>query len=483
MAGNKGRAPPGSRTVAGQTGVQRQTQRAILAPQLYRQMDLIHMAVPELRAHLEMALYQNPMLELEEAEEDLFVDLPEEDEESQEDELDWEEMLLDDAPYRGSSTFDAEEYGEPMVVAQKSLHDHLLGQIGETRVDGRMSVLCEEIVWNIDDEGILGSSLDEILWGLNAWLGSTAGHTDYTGEEAEAALAVVQSFDPPGVGARDRAEALSIQLWQRGEEHSLAYLVLHGSYAEILKGRWAEVARILAVPEPRVRQTMERLSGLNPRPGSHYSPELAPTVIPDLSVVESGGEFLVSLNDRALPRLRISASYRDAVESGRFDEKTEEFITERLGAARWMVQALEQRRRTIVRVMEYIVEHQSAFLEKGDKHLKPMTLSDVAEATGMHQSTVSRVTNDKYVDTPRGVLPLRYFFSAALATGFGGEVSATAVQAQIKTLVGEEDPKKPLSDSRIAELLRRQDIRVARRTVAKYRGKLGILPARMRKSP
>ena len=456
-----------------------------MAPQLYRQMDLIQMAMPELRQHLEQTLYANPFLELEEADEEMLVELGEGEEDGDEDEIDWEEVLLDDAPHTGriAAPQDSEDYVEPVAVAKVDLRDHLLGQIGETTLNPRVARICEELVWHLDDDGFLTASLEEAVALLNAWHDREAAddHPPYTPTEAEEALTTLQGFDPPGVGAPSRSEALLIQLWREGRENTLEYLVLHRHYSSLLNRSWTRIALDLGVPEARVRMVVGKLAGLNPRPGAAFSEGAAPIVVPDLAVTEADGEYQVFLNDGTVPRLRISGSYRDTVLSGRLDDESRTFITERLGAAQWMVQALEQRRRTIVRVMECIVERQREFLDRGEKYLEPMTLADVAEATGMHESTVSRATHDKYVSTPRGVFPLRYFFSSSVSMKYGGKISSTAVQAEIRTLVEQEDADKPLSDSKLAALLAEKDIRVARRTVAKYRDRLGIRPARMRK--
>lgn len=464
--------------------MQQQKQKGLVAPQLYRQMDLIHMAMPELETHLELALAENPLLELEEPEETAELELEDGDADDGDEDMDWEELLLDGLDgwsARGSSQ--QSDRTEPVAVAQVGLHGRLSAQIGEALIDSRTALVCEEIVGNIDDEGFLDASVNEIREGVDLRLATAQGDQPCSAEEIETALRVVQDFDPPGVGARDRRESLLIQLWRRGEEYTLAYLVVHCHFARVLNGRWSEIAKDLAVAEELVRGVVDQLAKLNPRPASSYAGDAAPTVVPDLSVRIVDGQYRVFLNDGRLPRLRISESYREVAQSGRLDSDSRGFIRERLGAAQWMVQALEQRRQTILRVMEFIVERQRDFLEKGAKHLRPMTLADVAEATEMHQSTVSRATHDKYVDTPRGVLPLRYFFSSSLGTVEGGEISSTAVQARIRALLNSEQPDNPMSDSKIAATLKADGVRVARRTVAKYRDRMGILPARLRRSP
>ena len=295
-------------------------------------------------------------------------------------------------------------------------------------------------------------------------------------------LEVIQTLDPPGVAARDLRECILLQLAALGAEDSLAHTLVSNHFDDFLNRRWNELARELGVTPKAVQDAADAVAKLDPKPGLRHAPDDESYILPDLIVEKIDGEYHVFLNDGNLPRLRISQTYRDIARDRRkFTGANREFITTKLQAANWMIQAIEQRRQTMLRVMNFIVERQHDFLEKGVQHLRPLTLREVADHIEMHESTVSRVTNAKYVQTPRGVYPLKYFFSSGLQTSSGEDISARGVKDKIQTLVSQEDSKKPLTDQRIADLLDLDGVRIARRTVAKYRGQLGILSARMRR--
>jgi RNA polymerase sigma-54 factor len=239
---------------------------------------------------------------------------------------------------------------------------------------------------------------------------------------------------------------------------------------------------VLGLSPRQVQDAADEIAKLDPKPGLRHSPDSDPHIIPDLIVEKIDGAYQVFLNDTSLPRLRLSRSYREvARERGKYQGENKEFIAAKLNSANWMIQAIEQRRQTMLKVMGFIVDRQREFLERGIQHLRPLTLREVADHIEMHESTVSRVTNEKYVQTPRGVFSLKFFFSSGLSTLSGEDISARGVKDKIRTLVQQENPKKPLTDQRIVELLESDGVQIARRTVAKYRDQLGVLPARMRK--
>lgn len=304
----------------------------------------------------------------------------------------------------------------------------------------------------------------------------------YTVEEAEKMLEVIQNFDPPGVGARDIRECLLLQLKHAGREGSRVHAIVRDHFDDLVNHRWAEIARALGISVREVQDAADEIAQFDPKPGLRYSPSRDEYVIPDLIVDKIDGEYMVFLNDTSLPRLRISRAYQEiARNKDQFRGKNKEFIANKLNSAQWMIQAIEQRRQTMLRVMHFIVDRQRDFLEKGVQHLRPLTLREVADAIGMHESTISRVTNEKYVQTPRGVFPLKFFFSSGLSTTTGEDISARGVKDKIAKLVADEDPRQPLTDQAIVEILKSEGVQIARRTVAKYRDQLGILPARMRK--
>jgi RNA polymerase sigma-54 factor len=250
----------------------------------------------------------------------------------------------------------------------------------------------------------------------------------------------------------------------------------------LINHRWSDIAKALGISPLEVQDAADRISRLEPKPGLKYSGDPDAYIIPDLIVELIDGEYMVFANDTSIPRLRLSRAYREvARDKTQFQGENKEFINRKLNAANWMIQAIEQRRQTMLKVMHFIVDRQRDFFERGVQHLKPLTLREVAEHIEMHESTVSRVTNEKFVQTPRGVYSLKFFFSSGLSTTSGEDISARGVKDKIKILVDEENARKPLTDQAIVNLLRQDGIKIARRTVAKYRDQLGILPARMRK--
>ena len=456
-------------------------------PRLYQAMDLLYMPLLDLQAHLKLEVLVNPFLEFTEMAEE---ELPEEkqEEEEDEDEVDWEEILLNgfDAGGRRSQFEDKEHY-MPTPAAPPDLWDHLREQLNLLKLGPREFALGEEIIGNIDREGFLASGLEEVVAALNSWLAETEPDLweemePFSLEEAEAVLAVIQGFYPSGVGARDLRETLLIQLRDREDVDSLAYRIIEDHFEQLVNHRWSELSKEHGISPRDVQSAADAIAKLDPKPGLKYADMSDNYVIPDLSVEKVDGEYFVFHNDSSLPRLKLSRSYREvAQDRNQFQGENKAFISKKLNSAQWMIQAIEQRRQTMLKVMSFIVDRQREFFEKGVEHLRPLTLREVAEHIDMHESTVSRVTNDKYVQTPRGVLPLKFFFSSGLSTDYGEDVSARGIRSRIQKLVAEEDSKKPLTDQAIVDVLKKEGVQIARRTVAKYRDQLGILSARMRK--
>ena len=456
-------------------------------PRLYQAMDLLYMPLLDLQAHLKLEVLVNPFLEFTEMAEE---ELPEEkqEEEEEEDEVDWEEILLNgfDAGGRRSQFEDKEHY-MPTPAAPPDLWEHLREQLNLLTLGPREFALGEEIIGNIDREGFLACSLEEVVEAANTWLAESepelwAEMEPFTLEEAEAVLGVIQGFYPSGVGARDLRETLLIQLRERKDDESLAYRIIQDHFEQLVNHRWSELSKEHGISPLDVQSAADSIAKLDPKPGLKYADMSDNYVIPDLSVEKVDGEYFVFHNDSSLPRLKLSRSYREvAQDRNQFQGENKAFISKKLNSAQWMIQAIEQRRQTMLKVMSFIVDRQREFFEKGVEHLRPLTLREVAEHIDMHESTVSRVTNDKYVQTPRGVLPLKFFFSSGLSTDYGEDVSARGIRARIQKLVADEDPKKPLTDQAIVDILKKEGVQIARRTVAKYRDQLGILAARMRK--
>jgi RNA polymerase sigma-54 factor len=313
--------------------------------------------------------------------------------------------------------------------------------------------------------------------------GASTEHPDnFTLKEAEDLLAIFQELDPPGIAARDLRECLLIQLRDQALSDTLTYQLVHDAFDDLIAHRWSDLAKRFGLEPRAVQDAADLLAKLDPKPGLQYASGDDVYVTPDLILEKIDGEYRVFLNDTGVPRLRISKVYQElAGDKKKFQGENRDFVTNKLNSATWLIQAIEQRRQTMLKVMNFIVDRQRDFFEKGVEHLKPLTLREVADVINMHESTVSRVTNQKYVQTPRGVLPLKFFFSSSLGTSTGEDASARSVKAQIQKLVGDENPKKPLTDSDLVNALQARGIKIARRTVAKYRDQLGILPARMRK--
>jgi RNA polymerase sigma-54 factor len=503
-------------------------------PRLYQAMDMLYMPMMDLQQHLKQELLSNPFLELLEPEEETPEQKDAEQEKEQkekEEEMDWEEILLNGFEVGGTrEQFEQLEYTEPVTVETKDLIDHLREQLQMLTLTPRQLLLAEEFLGNINEEGYLAASLEEIRNSVNQLVsahvdgkaegeegeedpapavrvaapaapaaeGSEAPAAEgeapaapvedlpsppyYSMAEIEEMVGIIQKLDPPGIGARDLRECLLIQLREEKDIESLTYRLVDEAFPDLIAHRWNDLAKRFGVEPAGVQGAADGLARLDPKPGLKYSNQNDGYIIPDLIVEKIGNRYQVFLNDTGMPRLRLSRSYQEiARDKKKMTPENREFIASKMNSANWMIQAIEQRRQTMLKVMNFIVDRQRDFFEKGIEYLKPLTLREVAEVINMHESTVSRVTNEKYVQTPRGVLPLKFFFSSALATASGEEASARSIRAKLQKMVAEEDSAKPLTDQQIVHLFQEQGIQIARRTVAKYRDQLGILPARMRK--
>lgn len=479
-------------------------------PRLYQAMDLLYMPLLDLQQHLKQELLTNPFLELVEPEEDEnetadsdedseAEDLTEaetvseaqtEPEKTGDDDVDWEAVLLDGFETGGMrEESEDREWYEPVTVDSRDLSDHLKEQIGLINLTPRQAFLADEFIGNINDDGYLACSLDDIRNGANEVLSHEAEEREsdiviepYSEEEVNAMLGIIQELDPPGVGARNLRECLQLQIRSAGRSDSLLYKLIEDAFDELIAHRWNELAKRFGISPQLAQSAADEIAKLDHKPGLRFSSASDNYIIPDLVIDRIDGEYHVFLNDGNLPRLKLSKVYQEiARDKKQFDGESKDFIASKLNSANWMIQALEQRRQTVLKVMHYIVDRQRDFFERGVQYLHPLTLREVAEAVGMHESTVSRVTNEKFVQTPRGVLPLKFFFSSGLSTTDGDDVSARGIKDQIEKLVTGEDTRNPLTDQAIVEILLQSGVQIARRTVAKYRDQLGVLPARMRK--
>jgi len=475
-------------------------------PRLYQAMKLLYMPLLDLQQHLKEELEENPFLEMTEADVEDGVELKEEGKDDPpDDEIDWEGILLDGFEVGGRrEQYEPVELYQRAVVETTDLRDHLFGQLRLLDLSEREARLGEEVIGNVNDVGRLTCDLEEVLIGVNSWLDdvrpaaqeavdsledSEAEQAEldelfepYQLPEAEAMLTGIQAFDPPGVAARDLRESILIQLRILGRVDSLTYQIAESHFDDLVNHRWADVAREMSLKPLDVQSVADEIAKLDPKPGMKYSADPEHYIVPDLIIEKIEGEYMVFVNDTSLPRLRIARAYQGLAQNkALFKGETKEFVSRKLNSANWIIQAIEQRRQTMLKVMAFIVDRQREFFEHGVQHLRPLTLREVADHIEMHESTVSRVTNEKFVQTPRGVLSLKYFFSSGLATTSGEDISARGVRDKIQKLVEDEDVHKPLTDQKLVELLKTEGVKIARRTVAKYRDQLGLLPARMRK--
>jgi RNA polymerase sigma-54 factor len=461
------------------------SQRLVMTPRLQQALKLLQMPTQELQQVLRQEILQNPLLEEVDEVEDIREDEATVEEEEaaankkeettteKDNQEDWDDYFETAFGMGGtqSEIEEREDFYERVPIAQPSFSDFLMSQLRLATKDEKVLEIGEYIIGNLDNSGYLVCSLEDIM--------RTCGTTI---EQVEEVLKIVQTFEPSGIGARDLRESLLIQLDAKDQSGSMAARIVADHFEEFKQKKYLDISKKLKISLKEVQAQASVIGSLDPKPGLDIVSEGPKYVIPDLIIELVGDKFIIFLNDRNVPRLRISQSYKSELRSNHeISDETRTFIQGRLKNAKWLIQTIEQRRRTMIKVMESIVEAQKAFFEKGAGFLRPLTLQQVASKIGMHESTVSRVTTNKYVQTPRGVFELKYFFSSALNTESGGEVSAKSAKLNIKEIIAKEDTKKPMSDQKIADLLKKDGLIIARRTVAKYREQLGILPARHRK--
>jgi RNA polymerase sigma-54 factor len=361
---------------------------------------------------------------------------------------------------------------ENTLTETPDLYDHLLWQLHMSASDELVQEIGEAIIQNLDEDGMLRASVEEI-----------ANMGPFPLEEVEKTLSVVQGLDPSGIATRDLTECLRLQLKHLGLEGSPTDVMVRDHIKQLQTHQYPEIGRQMGLSPDEVSHHLEIIRRLDPKPGMKYCPDRSTYVIPDVFVVKEGDEFKILLNDDGLPKLRISPTYRrmlDVKEPG--SEETRNYVKDKLRSALWLLKSVDQRQRTIYKVADSIVKHQRGFLDHGIAHLRPLVLRDVANDIGMHESTVSRVVANKYMHTPRGVYELRFFFHSGITSSMGEAISSVTIKDKIRKMIGGEDTARPLSDSRIAELLGADGLPLARRTVAKYREELRIPPSNLRKS-
>ncbi|MDW7980314.1 MAG: RNA polymerase sigma-54 factor [Verrucomicrobiales bacterium] len=559
------------------------SQTLVLAPQLQQSLALLQAPVLELKALIERELEQNPVLEEVPASEPDTVPAIGAREKAA-DKLDPAEppadVVYDTAAERdgtvGVDDFETEfnrlaqlddEWREDLghaivsappsaedeekrqfmfdsITADSSLHEFLLEQVRLSDIPAEKRPIAELIVGNIDDYGYLTASVEELAATASAQL-----QRNVPVELVLEVLKEVQTFDPPGVGARDLRECLLLQLERAGLQNSLEYKIVSEHFEALGKRRVPEIAKALGVSKADVQEAMERISRLDPRPGRQYAPDNDQYVVPEVFVTRSGDDFVVTLNNEQIPRLRISNTYKElmsrsavdipalesafkgapralkkslneaiaAIKAGEDPKavallralgeqyklsqaqsdavqhaitqvmerrafiEARNYIREKIRAGKFLIKSIEQRQQTILNIAKEIVKRQREFMEKGVAYLKPMTMSQIAQAVGVHETTVSRAVAGKYMQTPQGIFEMKFFFTTGIQTATGEGVSNTSVKDMIAEIFKNEDPTKPLSDQEVVKMLREKGVMIARRTVAKYRSELGILPSNLRK--
>lgn len=461
------------------------------SPQQVLLSSLLQLPVLSLEQRIRLELETNPLLELDE-EEELDQEQENEPEEIQEadnelksasdeeadarestkEEVDWEEILNDQDSFeiRIPKEKNVEVYERPEVY-QETLTDHLLSQLNMTGLSPDEILIGEYIIWNIDAVGYLTVDAETISENL-----------EEDAEKVEKVLGVVQRFDPVGIGARNLQECLLVQLLEQQPPNELAIKIIHDFFDDFKNKRFEKLAKQLEVNLEAVKEIIEHITKLNPKPGEGYSVFNNNYIIPDLEVKKEDGEIKLYMHDWNVPHLRINNEYRKMMlDKKNTTKETRDYIKQRLESARWLINSIHQRRATIFRVMETIIERQHDFFESGPEKLKPMILKDIADEIGMDISTVSRVTNSKYVQTEWGVFELKYFFSEKIRTDEGEDVSNKKIKGIIKEIVAKEPPHKPYNDQKIAKMLKSEGYNVARRTVAKYREQMMIPVSRLRR--
>jgi RNA polymerase sigma-54 factor len=461
-------------------------QKLILTPSLQQAIKLLPMSTLELADLLNQEIVENPMLEEVQSEELQPSDggTPDKNEVGADAAVNkgdaWEDSdyayffgdYLDDG-YRPKTPTEVKELPpiENTLSTTTSLADHLRWQLSLLSADDALRGIGDAIIGNLDDDGYLVASVDEIA-GMGGW----------PPDQVETVLRQVQAFDPIGVAARDLQECLWLQLRHLGQEGTPAEKIVTEHLRLLQNHQVPEIARKLGLTIDELKQHIELIRHLDPKPGSRYNRSASPYVIPDVYIVKVEDQYVAVLNEEGLPQLRISPVYRRLLDkNGENSDETRAYVKDKFRSALWLIKSVEQRQKTIHKVATSIITFQRDFLDNGIEHLRPLVLRDVANDIGMHESTVSRVVTNKYMHTPQGVFELKYFFHSGISSSYGESVSSVTIKQRIKKIIEAEDARKPLSDSKIVSILQKEGLVLARRTIAKYREELKIPTSNQRK--
>jgi RNA polymerase sigma-54 factor len=473
----------------------RQSQRVVMTPLLQQAIQLLQLSTLELQEVVQKELLENPLLEelqenpeTPEAPDSREVAVEPDPRVSQASESppaspETSERQTDDLPFDLNAVM-FDDHGEERSLVQQedrddlpfenivrsvsSLNDHLDEQLRFTTEDDVVRRIGTEIIGNLDEDGYLRAEVSEI-----------ADRCKVPVAEVEKALAHVQGFDPSGVAARNVQECLLIQLRSDPNPDPVSVEIVAEHFDDLSRRRYPDIARALKLPLDRIMESVEEIMGLEPKPGRRFGGNDSRYIVPDVVVLKMGAEYVVTLNEDGIPRLRVNSLYRSLLRNSGDDAR--QYVEQKLRSALWLIKSVDQRQRTLRKVSQSIVKFQKEFLDKGLSYLRPLSLRDVGEDIGMHESTISRVTTNKYVETPQGLFELKFFFHSGIASGDGAMVSSVSVKKMIQDLLANEDSAKPLSDQEVAQILKGRELTIARRTVAKYREELGILPSHQRR--
>jgi RNA polymerase sigma-54 factor len=450
-----------------QAQIQKLSQELKLTPQQILQSTILQLTTLSLEARVLKELEQNPVLEEDESAKD-----NEEENEEKEDDIDWEEILPQNDDFKPKQEYDRSKeerkYIQPSITG---FVDELLDQLKLLNLDESENRIALEIIWNLDEKGYLTLPVENIAMTLSESV-----------EKVESVLQQIQSFDPLGIGARDLRECLLIQLENMEDASKDALIIIRDHFDDFANRRYQKIIKQLGWTKDRLSAAQEEIIHLNPKPGNAIDGDDAGYITPDLIVKKLDGNFLVEINDSRVPELRLNSSYLQMLKAGKkVDKNTKSYLKKKVDMANWFIQAIHQRRITMIRVMEAIIERQRDFFEDNSNPLKPMILKDIAEDVNMDISTISRVSNGKYVQLYSGVYELKYFFNEGMLDSDGNEVSTRIIKQKLKDIVDSENKSRPFSDEYLSKRLEEEGYPVARRTIAKYRKQLNIPVARLRK--
>lgn len=446
-----------------------QSQKLIITPELKQAISILQLSTLELADYLQQEILENPMLEIKEDED------KEHEEQVAEPEMDWQEYFLDKSDLGlpcGPKEITAAQSIESYLSQVPTLLEHLTLQLDLLELSPKEREIGDFLIGCIDDNGYLRLELSEAVQQCRCSL-----------EEVEKVLGVIHGFDPTGVGARNLAECLKIQLRAKDYNDPVVNAIVDKHLQDLGEGKWLKIAKLLGVSPLQVQAAADLIKSLDPKPGSKFSSSIEPRyIIPDVVIEKVESDYVVLVNDNSVPRLGVNPVYQSIIKKDRScDEETVRFIENKLNAALWLIKSIEQRRLTLYKVVNTIIQFQKDFFEQGVRALKPLTLRQVAEVLGIHESTVSRATAHKYVQTPLGVFELKFFFASGVENASGASTSAQSVKLMLQELVSKEDQSNPFTDQQLAEILTQKGVNISRRTITKYRDEQGIPSATKRK--